>query len=142
MKASSPKELLSHSIIQCRTPKVSWNQEGGISLMLTRVTRRMKWKRNPNSNRGMSIDTKCAWIRLTIFVLVYSDDAAAEESEDFDSSDDESVVESDEDDFEPEDEEEEEGLDWDELEMQARKEDRERGNNSDEEDRSRKKRRH
>lgn len=142
MQASSPKELLSHSIIQCRTPKVSWNQEGGISLMLTRVTRRMKWKRNLNSNRGMSIDTKCVRIWLTIFILVYSDDAAAEESEDFESSDDESVVESDEDDFEPEDEEEEEGLDWDELEMQARKEDRERGYNSEEEDRSRKKRRH
>ena len=68
-------------------------------------------------------------------------DDAMEDSEDEESSDDESVVESDEDDFEPDEEEdEEEGLDWDELEIQARKEDRDRGFSDSDDDRRKRRR--
>jgi hypothetical protein len=49
-------------------------------------------------------------------------------------------VESDDEDFDEEDEEDEEGLDWDELELQARREDREKGySDSDDETRRNKK---
>lgn len=67
-------------------------------------------------------------------------DEADEESDDFDSSEEESVVESDDNDFEPDDEEDEEGLDWEELEMQARREDRERGYSDSDDDRQKRRR--
>lgn len=66
-----------------------------------------------------------------------SDVDEASESED-DDSDDESVVESEEEE-EEEDEEEEEGMTWDELEAQATREDREKGEESDSEDDRRRK---
>lgn len=63
-----------------------------------------------------------------------------EESDDLESSEEESVVESDEEDFEPDDEDDDDGLDWDELELQAKREDRERGYSDSDDDRKKRRR--
>ena len=130
----------------CRTPRASWRAAAGTSSTLIRATRRTTPSPSRSSSRGTLALIHALRTRSdathrsplahrsasTSLPCSGSDDG---ESEDEESSEDESLVESDDDsEYGGEDEEEDEGLDWDELEAEAKADDKKREASDGEED--------